>query len=1669
MAIQAQQFNQVTGMNMDISPSKRPNTLSYQIKNMRVTLEDSNTLMSWTNEKGTQPLEIYSKTIYESTHRLEPYVIEGQVLGTCVLNDFLILFVHIKDSLDCIQGISFKGPIPLGYTFYRGNLNFQLDSKFETLGIYENEIVQKVYWIDGVNQPRVINIAGNLERIFDGNESQFDFIPADTSDTRITIKKGQGLGTFKAGTIQYFFTYYNLNGQQSNIFYQSPIYYVAQNSIGSEVDKQVSCYFDIQIQNPNPNFDFIRVYSVQRSSVDTAPLASIVKDIQIPNQEGERFITTQDLGTSNTGMEYSELLFMNNTPVIPSTMDSKDNTLFLGNLKYGEVEDEFLKTYFVVQNQTDCIEFRYAPFNLTQETGDTVYPYTNQLSLPSESILGFKGGETYLFGFQLQDTKDRWTSIIPLGNVKNDLYPKYYYVESERTYKTLLVKAYPTQEFIQKLTDFKKTSKIQYKAIRFSIVQKSPAQRNVICQGIVNPTVYCYENRINGEAPFAQASWFFRPQMRKPSTDYITKADTAVNEGGILEFRHFAALGNTGHKGEKLGTLYSSSVIGQSNAEIQGMFREYPQLIDITEANEGQNSIKSSATMNFGVDASIVTLNSPDIEFSSTTQALIDRNEDLHFSIVGYSVVKTTLSDYEMQLENNSFHNYDSNRFYRIFPNLNKKSNTSNPEVPAAGQVSVWGTKTLEYSVDKITKDKNDDSSDLESIVNKGLTGQLSYNMVYPWQRSTSAIEQNTPPTGMEWGGPIKTKILSNNRVCGDTVYLTKENRWSPDLGITGVQFCDDTTKMVKIEGCYDVPYTYYGQVDTLLTAEAYDFPRYVYAPKFEYQSEKDQINELQFDSQGLILTSASLVSPKLDPDNWSLRDVIKKLDNNKTDIEINPFKDPIRMKYKSSAHVVFAFRPYRNADVILPVIADTALPEYYGSPIEESQENVDYWKAKPLWRAKSFTLPGPAEGSRFLTNTSENYIEFVFSDNPAEYCNSFLSEGKYKWGSSGRKECIIINRIEPVEGVEGLYTAWGWYVYMHYWWKKPRWYDFATLGISYAYSGYDNEMEDYLMPGTTTFKNQDQNGKYVALYSLEKCPNSAGYTILLTDKQFKARKLVDLTVSSSNQEFQGKSYSSKVLNINSNHDGVLYIGELTSKAPELSVTDYDLGTYTWQIASNDCSLTDLAVGIELYGDSYFQRYDCLKTYPYTDEDPNQIVEIASVMLETYINIDGRWDRNRGLISNNNITNTNFNLINNAYSQQNTNTQSYITDSSSLQKTYPNTVTWTLTKVLGEEVDKWTKLTNTSMLDLDGDAGSLTKILNFQNTLLFFQEHGMGVIKYNQNVAMQTNTGLPVELANSGKVDGKEYLNKVIGCQNKDAIIMSKQAVYFLDGNTKSIYLIGQAQDMIAPKSLSDNAFVTYLRNQDMSTAKFFYNRYKQDVYFVFDNYELPCLTYNEQAQQFTSFYDYTPSFVNNIGSICYHIKNSETPMIWMQNMGDYNYFYNKDNDLQYFPFYMTVVANGHEQEAVQDKIFNNLEFRSDSWDKQGKLLDDTFDELIAKNEYQFGVNSLTQYGRVQTNMAAKTGTQLSKDIPSTLKKKFRVWRANFPRALNVFSQVYLPDVSGNLKDSSIWEEVRALPEQQIMSSRDRIRNPWTYVTLRKNAPNTDKLVLHDMIVYYYS
>ena len=52
-------------------------------------------------------------------------------------------------------------------------------------------------------------------------------------------------------------------------------------------------------------------------------------------------------------------------------------------------------------------------------------------------------------------------------------------------------------------------------------------------------------------------------------------------------------------------------------------------------------------------------------------------------------------------------------------------------------------------------------------------------------------------------------------------------------------------------------------------------------------------------------------------------------------------------------------------------------------------------------------------------------------------------------------------------------------------------------------------------------------------------------------------------------------------------------------------------------------------------------------------------------------------------------------------------------------------ITWTQTKTSGESVDIWTKIDLAAILELDGSCGKITKIVNYNNHLIAFQERGI--------------------------------------------------------------------------------------------------------------------------------------------------------------------------------------------------------------------------------------------------------------------------------------------------------------------------------------------------------
>ena len=469
---------------------------------------------------------------------------------------------------------------------------------------------------------------------------------------------------------------------------------------------------------------------------------------------------------------------------------------------------------------------------------------------------------------------------------------------------------------------------------------------------------------------------------------------------------------------------------------------------------------------------------------------------------------------------------------------------------------------------------------------------------------------------------------------------------------------------------------------------------------------------------------------------------------------------------------------------------------------------------------------------------------------------------------------------------------------------------------------------------------------------------------------------------------------------------GGLYLAELY-KEP-LNRFGGDIQNNLWYPAGQAVSIDSNYINYT-EGDTFYQRFDCLKTYPYTNEDQNSIVEIVSFMCETHINIDGRYDRNRGQHNNLNMNPTNFNLFNTVYNQKNNFFNYRILPEEFNNTKFPTTITWTLNKTLGEKIDSWTKINLTSLLDLDGNNGELQKLEILNNEIYSFQDKAIAKILFNSRVQIPTSEGVPIEIANSGKVDGKIYLTQEIGTINKWSILTTPNGTYFIDNKNFGIYLLGEGikciSDMLNMSSIiKDYSSMESWNPKSASNFRCFYDRINSDVYFVNKNV---CLCYNELLGQFTSFYSYedTPMMIN-IDNKFLSYKNN---YIWEFFKGDYNSFYNEIK-----PYYVTWIAN---PEPMKDKVFNNLDFRSDTYSGD-TLLNRTFDTLEVWNEYQRGKSKLTNtIGR-----------------PSSLKRKFRIWRAQIPRHNN---------------------------------GLQRMRNPWCYIKLSMDNPSNYKTIFYDATLTY--
>ena len=1524
------------GMKRDNHQIRQDGKFLWDAHNIRITNREDNTLLSITNEKGTSdPLLTF----------------EGYYVGHCVIGKYLVVFTSAMDGSNNYiyrverEGTGYKSII-LYYNKEEWKNSWSPKNPIETLGIYESDSIQKVYWVDGINQPRVINVVKpeakipieyiknginlSLPNFEDGTpekewwdknfpnglfiKDSFNFTRKLSLKEHITVEKLYGYGEFSAGTIQYAISYYSRYEQESNICYTTPLYYISYRDRGGDGNDKISNSFKIKIENPDKNFDYARIYSIHRTTINSTPTVKVVGDIPISNADKSNVIQLIDTGIIGYTIDDTQLLYIGGEYIVPKCMTQKDNTLFLGNIRL-----PLLSTYYRIKTLLKDLDIEWNDLDVSVNNKENIngvsdkvyYSYTTNLSKQYSGR--FKTNEVYRCGLQFQTENGKW--LDPIHIVDQPLCVTYPWESPNLLFSSKSLDIIGSNN--TGIDIFKELRELGVKKVRACVVFPNNVERDIICQGVLCPTVFNIKDRTNNSGVYAMSSWFFRPAYDTAFQDN----NLNVYNGASIQFKHNEPLYFGGDRG----------------AEIQNMGNT-PNLEDITNPELHQSS--------FLVDENVVTFHSPDVEFDP---ALSNYSwDDVHLKIIGVARLGAIAGDINIKTSSATVNNYAGGFIH---------NEVGYPLSDKDCYISGGLTMGLFYE---------------DSIIN---TDFQPYDKVlwavYPWNRQGSLNNDTTRPADKgAQSAVLSNKIISNlkffnsNKVLGGDTSPININISTPQL------FSSNEVQVLKIPVSYlNTEIIYMGNVDKLLTTSS------PYNPYYGYN----------FDDKPQELTNS-----------------------------LHSFEDPVRMKYKSSKHLVFSLG--NNSEEI------QLLPRHI--TIGETLGGQKF--SMPTWYGFNNIINRGTEVKEIYLYSGVEITKPPFSDETTNRVFINIAGGHYSYAS-------IIDRAN------GNYT----YNTITYY-KSKLLVLKATKGITRC-----ND-PNILLPGTTeedynTNTIQYPDGSYETIYIYNK-DEDLYYVLDFRDPNDIYSSIIATTPPNSTSN--GNDVPDKLFVQNTFGDiedrdpsPYLLIGELVRNTVIDKFggdSESTLLQNIWLPAGEPVSIerkegdtSPITVPFE-YGDTWYSRYDCLKTYPFTQNDENSVVEIGSFMCETRVNIDGRTDRNRGNYSNLTMSPLNFNLFNEIYSQKD-NYFSYVINNDDYYKldSFSNQIAFSKEKQYGEEVDTWTGITAASTTSVNGDKDEITALTSWNEYLLCFQSKAFSRILFNSRVQIPTSDGVPIEVSNNYKVDGSRAINSSIGCNNKWSIINTSTGVYFIDSNSNSIYVFnGQLTNLSDTKGMSQwvkeyaaiNVWKPYTIS-DINGIRTFYDNKYSDVYFTtgpMSDTDPQSLCYSEKLGQFTSFMSYGGTqAMFNFDEGFYSLKEKEgRTSLYQNNVGNYNSFYGK-----YEGWDISFISNGN---PLYTKIFDTVDIKADYYQTYGvdteQLLNICPINFVrASNEYQ--------------------DSSISSIDSKNTRKKFRIWRTLMPRNFG---------------------------------TRQRIRNPWAMITLGWNPDNqneieanTRKAVIHDITVKY--
>lgn len=124
-------------------------------------------------------------------------------------------------------------------------------------------------------------------------------------------------------------------------------------------------------------------------------------------------------------------------------------------------------------------------------------------------------------------------------------------------------------------------------------------------------------------------------------------------------------------------------------------------------------------------------------------------------------------------------------------------------------------------------------------------------------------------------------------------------------------------------------------------------------------------------------------------------------------------------------------------------------------------------------------------------------------------------------------------------------------------------------------------------------------------------------------------------------------------------------------------------------------------------------------------------------------------------------------------------------------------------KYNGELVDSWSKFAANNFYDVD-DYGPINKILNWQDTVFFFQDRAVGIYAINRAAITTSQDGVPTQLGTGTGFGKHQYYTKEHGSIHQWAIKPTEGGIYYFDAINRKAFVIGGGKSGVANNAISE-------------------------------------------------------------------------------------------------------------------------------------------------------------------------------------------------------------------------------------------------------------------------